>query len=163
MFKTCKQTYEMYFPNSTNKFIGYEEAPPLPIEPGQKFCKLTKRLFNAWIYWTQDKTQINYDDGRVLIYWRKPSLQYAISRQTNGDYFRFHSDGSVEHGMGGEYYHWGPDIYVEYDPRGVREECPECWVNLFYDNNPHLIDDDVYDSEYDYYDYRDEVGRWYYD
>lgn len=157
LYKTQLQSCEIYFPNSTNKIVGYEQAPPLPIPIGQKFCCLVKRIFGAWVTWTPEKTQVDYEDGRTIIYWPKPTMEDAILCGPQKGYYRFHKDGSVEHGIAGEYYRWGRTIEVEYDDDGVYETCMLC-LNEW--NGEDYYEEEEVD---DYYDYRDEIGRWYYD
>ncbi len=123
MFKTYEQSYEIYFPNSTNKIVGFGMAPPVPLEWDGV---LTRHEKNKTITVFEFTTEVKHDDGTLCVYARKPTTQWIMNRSANGEYSRFYKDGSVEHGIDGEYYRWGPDIFTILPDYYEKCDCRDC-------------------------------------
>lgn len=126
MFKIYEQSYEIYFSNSSNKVMGFGMAPPVP----EKWTDvLVRKDYTKTTTVFEFKTEVKHNDGTVCVYYRKPTMQWIMDlKDVNNHYVRFYDDGSVEHGINGEYYRWGPDVpFVDqhgeyYEPC----ECREC-------------------------------------
>lgn len=111
LLKFCDQTYEIYLPNSTNKFLGFGPAPPVPIKWTEDLIRYD---INRSTTVFEDKTVVKHYDGVVHVYYRKPTITSIIEMKGGtGEYARFHTDGSVEHGYCNEYYFWGPESIAE--------------------------------------------------
>lgn len=124
MFKLCDQTYEIYFPNSLNKFIGYGPAPPVPLKWTQV---LTRTDHNKVTTVYEDRTVTHDSNGVTHVYYRKPTMQFIMSlTDAKEQYVRFHDDGSVEHGIAGEYYRWGEDVFTILTDYYERCDCRDC-------------------------------------
>lgn len=124
MFKTYEQSYEIYFPNSTNKVMGFGLAPVVPLE---WTGILTHHEHNKTITVFEFKTEVQHDDGTLCVYYRKPTMQWIMDRKwATGEYSRFYEDGTVEHGIDGEYYRWGPDIFTLMPDYYEKCDCRDC-------------------------------------
>jgi hypothetical protein len=124
MFKTYQQSYEIYFPDSPNKIVGFGISPPIPLTWNGV---VTRHENNKTIIVFEFKTEVQHDDGTMYVYHRKPTMQWIMDRKwTMGEYSRFYDDGSVEHGVDGEYYRWGPDIFTILDNYYELCDCRHC-------------------------------------
>ena len=147
LFKTCKQSFEMYFPGSPNKIMGFGIAPPVPTTWDGT---LIRHEDDKTITVGEFETHVTYSDGREYVYPRKPTLQQIVNSKPNGGYFQMHSDGSVEHGIGGEYYRWEEDIFTILD----EHYYTLCWCRDCVSHDYSCGDYDTigyYDSD-DYYE-----------
>lgn len=124
MFKTCEQSYEIYFPNTTNKIVGFGPAPPRP-ETWTEV--LVREEYEKTTTVFEFNTEVKYKDGKLHVYPIKPTMQWIMDRKwANGEYSRFYEDGSVEHAISGEYYHWGPDIFILMPDYYEKCDCRNC-------------------------------------
>lgn len=145
MLTKCEQSYEIYFPDSRNKILGFGMAPPVP----DKWTVVLKRKdYTKTTKVFEFKTEVKHKDGTVCVYYRKPTMQLIMGlKDVKNQYVRFYDDGSVEHGINGEYYRWGPDVpFVDqhgeyYNPCG----CRECLGD--YDTGPEDDDEIVEPSK----------------
>lgn len=123
MYITCEQSYEIYFPNSTNKIVGYGPAPP---RPETWTGVLVREGYDKTTTVFEFRTEVKYKDGTLHVYPIKPTMQWIMNvKDATNQYVRFHDDGSVEHGIDGEYYRWGPDVEF-IDKYGEYYEPCEC-------------------------------------
>ena len=124
MFKTYEQSYEIYFPDSTNKVVGFGMSPPIPLDWDGA---LTRHENNRTITVFEFRTEVQHDDGTLCIYYRKPTMQWMVDRkQGSGEYCRFYNDGSVEHAISGECYRWGPDVLTLMPDYYEKCDCRDC-------------------------------------
>ena len=117
-------------PKSTNKFLTMKQAPPrIKFEPDDTCSKMQYDPdLKMKVYWDPSGIiRIEYANGVREVYHPKPTLANVLARKNTAEYYRIHTDGSVEHGYDGEYYYWGPDEEVEWNMNTI-EYCPvyEC-------------------------------------
>ena len=146
-YKSYLQTVEVYLPESTNRFLTLKYAPPRLL--GEYDCMMYDfdPFDRKTTYWYPDQTiRIEYETGKVEIYHPKPTIQDVFDSDYSGQYFRQHSNGTVEHGWGGVYYYWGPGEEVEWSFQNgpwylPRSECP-CESCEEWREDEYLDDDD---------------------
>ena len=141
VYYSCLQTVEVVFPNSTNRFLTLKYAPPRLVGPQDCLMYDYDPHDKKTTYWYPDQTiRIFYETGKVETYHPKPTIQDVFRENRLGQYFRQHSDGSVEHGWDGVYYYWGRDDEVEWSFYNgpwyfPRAKCPcegcEEWRSKF--------------------------------
>lgn len=117
--KTLLQTVDVTFKNSSLVFHTLELAPLMPVAAEYDANSSVTYYNNQYkILWDADGTitQTALDSGTVKVWHPRPTLQDAINYQnTDGGFFQFKKDGSVEAYCYEAAYYWSPVIY-EADP-----------------------------------------------
>ena len=130
--KTWLQTVDVVFKNSSLVFHTLELAPVMPV--GAEYDDSNTATFydnNCKIVWDVDGTIMRTDlhSGTIKTWYARPTLKDAINYQnTDGGFFQFKKDGSVEAYCYDATYYWSPVTYEAEPFVGFQE-----YVN--YDDN----------------------------
>lgn len=122
--KTWLQTVDVTFKNSSLVFHTLELAPLMPLDAvyddnGIVECHSHDRT----IVWDEGGviTQTEYASGTVKVWYPRPTLEDAIRYQkTDGGFFQFNHDGSVEAYCYDASYYWSPVVYEAQPFDGVQ-------------------------------------------
>jgi hypothetical protein len=127
--KTWVQTVDVTFKNSSLVFHTLELAPLMPVDAEYDDSSSVKYYNNdRSIVWGEDGTitQTEYECGTVKVWYPRPTLEDAINyKNTDGGFFHFKSNGSVEAYCYDAPYYWSPIIYDAEPFKGFQQEFNE--------------------------------------
>jgi hypothetical protein len=133
------QTVEILSPYTTLTHYGQELAPVKPDwAVGSGDHEAAQEEGRVVIWWRGGPCDVHLEDGTIKRFWPKPTIADAIqSPPTEGSYYRFHGNGTVEQAYNGMHYFWGPTTIVAAEPNGYALESSVniCdgygWFNIF--------------------------------
>ena len=109
MPKTHLQTVEILSPRAELVHFTRELAPVAPEwvlqSEDHEAVEEPGRLI---VWWKGGACDMYLEDGTIKRFWPKPTLADAVHSSTDGSYYRFHSDGTVEQIYKGNNYFWDP-------------------------------------------------------
>jgi hypothetical protein len=125
------QTTIIYEPGCSLELCGFEAAPACP-EPDGDAPVCMRQSDETEIFWMRGEAEgiiRRYEpDGRLTLWYRKPTLANAVTYRGKGGYFKFNTNDTVEARWFGKNYFWPEDAPVEkqYSPYGKVEVAHHC-------------------------------------
>lgn len=109
MSKTHLQTVEILSPRTTLVHYSQELAPVAPEWVLQsEEHEAVEEPGRVVVWWKGGTCDVYLEDGTIKRFWPKPTLTHAVHSSTNGSYYRFHRDGTVEQVFEEMNFFWGP-------------------------------------------------------